>query len=155
MISTRHGAVAIHERSPTQDAPQQQPPLLLLHANPGDSRDYEAVLPAFSRAFRTIAVDWPGYGCSPAQNAEQLTAMAFADCLEDIVAALKVGAPDPFFIATEPHPLPPSRACRCPACSLLAIPSEATRRRVSPRAITPRALQSSSSTPAVSRPTTC
>ena len=40
------------------------PPLVLLHANPGDSRDYEAVLPALAQRHRVIALDWPGYGAS-------------------------------------------------------------------------------------------
>lgn len=42
------------------------PPLLLLHANPGDSRDYDAVMPALAARFRVIAPDWPGYGGSTA-----------------------------------------------------------------------------------------
>ena len=93
MINTRHGPVAIHERAPMQRPSLQPPPLLLLHANPGDSRDYDAVAPALSQNFRTIAVDWPGYGSSPSSHPEQLTAMAFADCLEDLISALKVSAP--------------------------------------------------------------
>ncbi|MBU6155261.1 MAG: alpha/beta hydrolase [Bdellovibrionales bacterium] len=40
------------------------PPLVLLHANPGDSRDWEAVIPALSKRHRVIALDWPGYGNS-------------------------------------------------------------------------------------------
>jgi pimeloyl-ACP methyl ester carboxylesterase len=40
------------------------PVLVLLHANPGDSRDWEAVSQALSKRFRVIAVDWPGYGSS-------------------------------------------------------------------------------------------
>jgi pimeloyl-ACP methyl ester carboxylesterase len=93
LISTRHGAVAVHERATIQGATPQPPPLLLLHANPGDSRDYDAVAPALSQSFRTIALDWPGYGCSPSEHPEQLTAMAFADCLEDVIEALQVSAP--------------------------------------------------------------
>jgi pimeloyl-ACP methyl ester carboxylesterase len=38
------------------------PPLILLHANPGDSRDFEAIMPVLSRNYRVIALDWPGYG---------------------------------------------------------------------------------------------
>lgn len=40
------------------------PPLVLLHANPGDSRDYTAVMPALAQRHRVIALDWPGYGLS-------------------------------------------------------------------------------------------
>lgn len=39
-------------------------PLLLLHANPGDSRDFEAIIPALARRYRVLAPDWPGYGMS-------------------------------------------------------------------------------------------
>ena len=42
----------------------QGPVLVLLHANPGDSRDFEAVTPELSRHARVIAMDWPGYGQS-------------------------------------------------------------------------------------------
>lgn len=36
--------------------------LVLLHANPGNSQDYAAVLPTLSKNKRIIAIDWPGYG---------------------------------------------------------------------------------------------
>ena len=39
-------------------------PLVLLHANPGDHRDYDAVIPALAERFRVIAMDWPGFGAS-------------------------------------------------------------------------------------------
>lgn len=39
-------------------------PLILLHANPGDSRDFDAVISALAEKFRVLAVDWPGYGKS-------------------------------------------------------------------------------------------
>ncbi|MCE2679056.1 MAG: alpha/beta hydrolase [Burkholderiales bacterium] len=42
------------------------PPLVLLHANPGDSRDFDALIPHLSPHFQTIAIDFPGYGLSPA-----------------------------------------------------------------------------------------
>lgn len=42
----------------------QGPPLLLLHANPGDSRDYAAVIPQLAERWRVLAPDWPGYGQS-------------------------------------------------------------------------------------------
>ena len=40
-------------------------PLLLLHANLHDSRDYAPVHDALSIGRRVIAVDWPGHGQSP------------------------------------------------------------------------------------------
>lgn len=41
------------------------PLLVLLHANPGDSRDFAGILPALAERFRVLTVDWPGYGESP------------------------------------------------------------------------------------------
>ena len=65
------------------------PPLLLLHANPGDSRDFEAIAPALSAEWTVHALDWPGFGGSPAlRPPSSATAMAFADALEDVTAAL-------------------------------------------------------------------
>lgn len=40
-------------------------PLLLLHANPGDSLDFSAVTTPLSGQYRVIAPDWPGFGLSP------------------------------------------------------------------------------------------
>ena len=42
------------------------PLLVLLHANPGDSRDFDGIRPALSKRFQVLTVDWPGYGESPA-----------------------------------------------------------------------------------------
>jgi pimeloyl-ACP methyl ester carboxylesterase len=39
--------------------------LVLLHANPGDSRDFEAIMPVLAQHYRVLALDWPGYGASP------------------------------------------------------------------------------------------
>jgi pimeloyl-ACP methyl ester carboxylesterase len=39
-------------------------PLVLLHANPGDSRDFEAIMPVLAQHYRVLALDWPGYGAS-------------------------------------------------------------------------------------------
>src|SRR5437868_3351254 len=64
-------------------------PLILLHANPGDHRDYEAVIPALAQDYQVIAVDWPGYGESPApQPPKSASAMLFADVLEDVISGL-------------------------------------------------------------------
>jgi len=41
------------------------PLLVLLHANPGDSRDFDGILPVLTREYRVLLVDWPGYGESP------------------------------------------------------------------------------------------
>lgn len=42
----------------------QGTPLVLLHANPGDCRDFAAVMPALAKNFRVLTLDWPGYGRS-------------------------------------------------------------------------------------------
>ncbi|MGH8494182.1 MAG: alpha/beta fold hydrolase [Moraxellaceae bacterium] len=64
-------------------------PLLLLHANPGDPRDYDAVLPALSAHYRVLRVSWPGYGWSPApEPPSSATAMLFASLLEQLVLKL-------------------------------------------------------------------
>lgn len=83
-LTTRAGQVAYEEQGTGV-------PLVLLHANPGDHRDYESILPALSSQYRTIAVDWPGYGQSPSpQSPGSASAMLMADVLEDIVAALNL-----------------------------------------------------------------
>jgi pimeloyl-ACP methyl ester carboxylesterase len=35
----------------------QGAPLILLHANPGDSQDFEAVIPALAKQYRVLALD--------------------------------------------------------------------------------------------------
>lgn len=64
-------------------------PLLLLHANPGDSRDFEAVMPELARHFRVLVLDWPAYGQSalPAQ-AGSCDALFFYRVLREFVEAL-------------------------------------------------------------------
>lgn len=64
-------------------------PLILLHANPGDSCDFEAVIPALAQHFRVLALDWPGYGQSPMPASPESTTvldmfavlLAFMDAL--------------------------------------------------------------------------
>ena len=64
-------------------------PLLLLHANPGDSRDFDAVIPALAKQFRVIAPDWPGYGKSVFhQSTENPVATDFRDILAAFIEAL-------------------------------------------------------------------
>ncbi|MEO8608287.1 MAG: alpha/beta hydrolase [Chloroflexota bacterium] len=82
MIHTRTGNVAYESYG-------QGLPLILLHANPGDHRDYEAVIPALAQNYQVIAVDWPGYGESPApQPPGSASAMLFAAVLEDVMNGL-------------------------------------------------------------------
>jgi pimeloyl-ACP methyl ester carboxylesterase len=72
-------------------------PLVLLHANPGDGQDFEAVIPALARSYRVLALDWPGYGRSdlPADPASA-TVMLFYQVLREFIATLAL--PPAFFI---------------------------------------------------------
>ena len=64
-------------------------PLLLLHANPGDSLDFEAVVPALAQHYRVIALDWPGYGRSaPPPRPEAAGAAFFYSVLSEFLTAL-------------------------------------------------------------------
>jgi pimeloyl-ACP methyl ester carboxylesterase len=64
-------------------------PLLLLHANPGDSRDFEAIIPALAQHCRVLALDWPGYGASATPPAcTPVNARFFYDVFCQFLAAL-------------------------------------------------------------------
>jgi len=81
-VPTRHGPVTCHARG-------VGPPIVLLHANPGDHRDWDAVLPDLARDHRVIAVDWPGYGASPPPEPPgSASAMMYAEVLIDLIDAL-------------------------------------------------------------------
>lgn len=72
-------------------------PLVLLHANPGDSQDFEAVIPALAKNYRVLALDWPGYGLSALpQQPESATVFLFYKILCEFLAALAL--PPAFFI---------------------------------------------------------
>lgn len=65
------------------------PPVLFLHANPGDARDFVAVMPALASSYRVLALDWPGYGGSELPSlAATRTAWFFYDILREFVHAL-------------------------------------------------------------------
>jgi pimeloyl-ACP methyl ester carboxylesterase len=67
----------------------QGAPLVLLHANPGDSRDYEAVIPALAQDYRVLALDWPGYGQSDlTQPPEAAGVLLFYKVLCEFLEAL-------------------------------------------------------------------
>lgn len=64
-------------------------PLVLLHANPGDSRDFEAVIPDLARNYRVLAPDWPGYGFSQMpREPGAVTVMHIYQALREFIAAL-------------------------------------------------------------------
>jgi pimeloyl-ACP methyl ester carboxylesterase len=82
LIQTPRGVLHIDEQGSGE-------PLLLLHANPGDPRDFDAVLPALAQQYRVIRVSWPGYGGSPPPvPPAAASAMMFADLLEQLVLTL-------------------------------------------------------------------
>ncbi|MEW2164490.1 alpha/beta fold hydrolase [Streptomyces sp. NPDC007084] len=64
------------------------PALLLLHANPGDGRDFDAVLPALADRHRTYVIDWPGYGGSTARDPERVTPEGLVDVAGRVLDAL-------------------------------------------------------------------
>jgi pimeloyl-ACP methyl ester carboxylesterase len=83
-VATRHGSVECHVRG-------DGPALLLLSANPGDHRDWNAIAGDLARDHRLIGVDWPGYGDSPAPAAAA-SAMMFAEVALDVADALDLRA---------------------------------------------------------------
>jgi pimeloyl-ACP methyl ester carboxylesterase len=46
-------------------------PLVLLHANSGDSLDLDAITPSFDLNYRLIRLDWPDYGEFPSASDAQ------------------------------------------------------------------------------------
>ena len=64
--------------------------IILLHANPGDSQDFAAVMPALAQHYRVLALDWPGYGLSPAQ-ANFRGAGGATQLLADFIQVLNCG----------------------------------------------------------------
>jgi len=71
--------VAVHARG-------EGPGIVLLHANGGDHRDFEAVIPELARTRRVYAIDWPGHGLS--EPAAAPTALQFAALLPAILDEL-------------------------------------------------------------------
>jgi pimeloyl-ACP methyl ester carboxylesterase len=81
-IETRAGRVAYSESG-------SGPTVLLLHATLHDRHDFDPILAALARRYRTIAVDWPGHGDSdPVDASVEPSAPLFADVLEDVVDGL-------------------------------------------------------------------
>ena len=69
----------------------QGEPLVLLHANPGDSRDYEAVIPSLAKTYCVLALDWPGYGQSDLpKRPESATVLLFYNVLCEFLAELSL-----------------------------------------------------------------
>lgn len=85
LVPTALGSVAVHLSG---RSPDEATGLLLLHANPGDHRDFAAVLPVLRRRFAVAAVDWPGYGESTVTDPAAVTAAGLAEAAERVWDAL-------------------------------------------------------------------
>ncbi|MEV6192476.1 alpha/beta hydrolase [Streptomyces sp. NPDC051920] len=97
-VPTPLGDIAVHCLDPLPGvrpegapAPSEAPALLLLHANPGDGRDFDAVLPALADRYRTFVVDWPGYGDSTAPEPALVTPEGLVRVAERVIDALADG----------------------------------------------------------------
>ena len=67
------------------------PVLVLLSANPGESRDFDAIAPQLAQRFRLIRLDWPGYGSSPAPRPPaQAGASRFLECFDAFMEGLDI-----------------------------------------------------------------
>ncbi|OCT45495.1 hypothetical protein CLCR_01756 [Cladophialophora carrionii] len=65
----------------------------MLHATLHDRRDYEVVAEHFAKKYKAITVDWPWHGDSKgSSNEDYLSAVGFADVLEDVVDGLELGS---------------------------------------------------------------
>jgi pimeloyl-ACP methyl ester carboxylesterase len=74
----------------------QGQPIILLSANPGDRRDFAAVVPALARSHRVLRLDWPGYGRSPApEPPERAGASYFLEVFSEFVEQQRL---EPFVI---------------------------------------------------------
>lgn len=77
LLNTSHGPVAYDERGAGT-------PIVLLPSGGHDHSDYDELRALLPDRYRSIALDWPGHGESPAGAN---TAMEFADVAEELVAA--------------------------------------------------------------------
>lgn len=66
------------------------PAVVLLHANGGDSTDFAAVRDHLAARHTVHAIDWPGWGASPA--VEPPTAIGYASLLPRVLRALGAGS---------------------------------------------------------------
>ncbi len=84
-VPTDMGEVAVHL---TGRLPGSAPGLLLLHANPGDHRDFDLIVPTLARKWAVAAVDWPGYGQSTVNHPSMATADGLCDVATRVWDAL-------------------------------------------------------------------
>ncbi|MEV0336854.1 alpha/beta fold hydrolase [Nocardia sp. NPDC050717] len=84
-VPTPYGDIAVHLRG---RSPTSAPGLLLLHANPGDHRDFDEIVPALAAGWAIAAVDWPGYGASTVVDPALVTIDALAEVAVLVAEAL-------------------------------------------------------------------
>jgi pimeloyl-ACP methyl ester carboxylesterase len=84
-VSTRYGEIAVHLSG---CAPEHAPGLLLLHANPGDHRDFDQIVPALGKTWAVAAIDWPGYGASTVIDPDTITVDALGDIAVQVSKSL-------------------------------------------------------------------
>lgn len=84
-IATRHGETFV-----IAGGDPHLPPLLLLHGAGTNSAIWIGDVAEYSRHYRLYAVDLPGEAGKSAQNRPAWDSPAFAEWLEDVMAALKV-----------------------------------------------------------------
>ncbi|MFE9788426.1 alpha/beta fold hydrolase [Nocardia salmonicida] len=75
-VTTPYGDVVVHLSG---RSPADAPGLLLLHANPGDHRDFDQIVPALGETWAVAAIDWPGYGASTVIDPDAITVDALGD----------------------------------------------------------------------------
>ncbi|MFD4352904.1 alpha/beta fold hydrolase [Nocardia sp. NPDC058518] len=75
-VTTRYGEVVVHLSG---RSPADAPGLLLLHANPGDHRDFDQIVPRLGETWALAAIDWPGYGASTVVDPDAITVDALGD----------------------------------------------------------------------------
>ncbi|KAF0847554.1 alpha/beta fold hydrolase [Nocardia caishijiensis] len=86
-IETDYGTVAVHLSG--RD-PGSGTGLLLLHANPGDHRDFAAVTPTLGERWPVAALDWPGFGDSPVTDPSALRTSALPVIASRVLDVLRV-----------------------------------------------------------------
>ncbi|MFC8525805.1 alpha/beta fold hydrolase [Nocardia sp. NPDC057227] len=84
-VGTDHGEIAVHLAG--RD-PARAPGILLLHANPGDHRDFAEISAVLGRRWAIAAVDWPGYGQSGVRDPAAVTVPALVAVAETVCAVL-------------------------------------------------------------------
>ncbi len=82
-VAMLDGGVAVHTSG-------RGPALVLLHANGGDCRDFDAVVAQLGQRWTVHAVDWPGHGESASSSIER-SACGFARLLPSILRQLPGG----------------------------------------------------------------